>query len=126
MLHGPVRPRRVLTSEKPDAEMMTAAPLFAAIPVKSREDLVSAAHLAVLGPGDRLWRQGAAAVNMGLVVAGRCKLVRESPGREVIVDVAAPGDLLGAIGFATASSYSSTVVCLRRARILLVPSDLLR
>lgn len=52
--------------------------------------------------------------------------MREASGREVIVGVAVPGDLLGAIGFALVAGYSSSVVCLRRARVVLVPSALLR
>lgn len=113
-------------SDRPDAAMLARAPLFAAISPIAREDLARAARLVVLGAGERLWRQGTPATAVGLIVAGRCKLIREGPGREVIVGVGVPGDLLGATGFTLASGYSSTVVCLRRARILLVPALLLR
>jgi CRP-like cAMP-binding protein len=111
---------------KPNPQMLEAAPLFAALSPRSRQDLADAGRILALGPGQPLWRQGQPAAMVGLVIAGRCKLVRETPAREVIVDVALPGDLLGAIGFATESDYSTTVVCLRRARVLLVPASLLR
>jgi CRP-like cAMP-binding protein len=112
--------------DTPDAAMLARARLFAAISPRARQDLAKGARLVVLGPGQRLWRQGAPANAVGVVVAGRCKLVREHAGREVFVGVAGPGDLVGTIGFTLASGYSSSVVCLRRARVLVVPATLLR
>ncbi|MBS2022341.1 MAG: Crp/Fnr family transcriptional regulator [Deltaproteobacteria bacterium] len=106
--------------------MLGRVRLFAALPERARDELRSAASVAVLGAGQRLWRRGDRARFVGVVIAGRCKLIREDSGREVIVDVAVPGDLLGAVGFALDASCSSSVVCLRRARVLLIPSALVR
>lgn len=100
--------------------------VFAALPAGVPDGLRTAAKVAVLGAGQRLWGQGERAAWVGVVIAGRCKVIRENSGREVIVDVAVPGDLLGVVGFALSSGYSSSVICLRRARVLLLPSGLVR
>lgn len=116
-----------MKSDKFDASMISRAALFAALSDQARVDLAAASRVVVLGRGETLWRQGAEATSVGMVLAGRCKLVRENDaGREVIVDVAMPGDLLGTVAFTLVSGYSSTVVCLRRARVVLVPALMLR
>jgi len=109
-----------------EALLLDRHPVFAALPPEALLELRQAAHLVVLGAGEPLWHQGQAAHSIGLVVAGRCKWIREDSGKEVIDRVSIPGDLLGAIGFALASSYSASVICLRRARILLLPSLVVR
>lgn len=107
-------------------QLLSNTPLFAALSPGARAEIAAAARTVLLGAGEELWRQGEPAGSVGLVLTGRCKLVREDGSRAVIVDIAVPGDLLGAIGFTLATGYSSTVVCLRRARVLLVPAALLR
>lgn len=109
-----------------DETLLLRAPLFAALSPGARADLIAAAHVLVLGPGDPLWRQGSPADSVAMILAGRCKLLRTQAGREVIVDVAVPGDVLGTVGFTLGRGYSSTIVCLRRARVALFPGALLR
>ncbi len=82
-----------------EALLLERHPVFAALPPEALLELRQASHLVVLGAGEPLWHQGQAAHAIGLVVAGRCKWIREDSGKEVIVNVSIPGDLLGAIGF---------------------------
>ena len=108
------------------AAALGRAPLFSALDAWGREAIAAASRVVLLKQSEALWRRGATASNVALLLSGRCKVVRSQKGREVIVDVAIPGELLGAVGFTLAGEYSSTVVCLRRARALLIPTSALR
>lgn len=107
-------------------EALTRAPLFAALPEEHRQRLARAARIVTLGAQQRLWNAGARATHLGLVLAGRLKLTRSEARRDTILDVAGPGDVLGEVAFTLGASYQSDAVCLRRARVALVPSRLLR
>jgi CRP-like cAMP-binding protein len=109
-----------------DVASLLRAPLFAALSPGARSDLAAAAHVVLLGRGEQLWRQGAPADSVALILAGRCKVLRAQGGREVIVDVAIPGDVVGTVGFTLGRGYSSTIVCLRRAHVAVFPGSLLR
>jgi CRP/FNR family transcriptional regulator, nitrogen oxide reductase regulator len=73
-----------------------------------------------------LWSAGDEATRIGLVLSGGLKLVRPIGDREVIADLALRGDLLGEAAFALGTTYGSSAVCLRRARVLLVDAPSLR
>lgn len=108
-------------------DALTESPVFGALPESARRTLVDRSRLVTLKSGRRLWNRGGRALHLGLVLSGRLKSVREGSGREVILDVAIPGDVLGEVAFGSvASSYQSTVISLRQAKVLLVPASVLR
>lgn len=106
--------------------ILARAAVFGDLPGETRLALIAASREVVLNAGEPLWREGEAAKNLGVVLVGRCKIVRGDDSREVIVDVAVPADVLGEVAFSIRATYQSSVVCLRRARVLLVPADAFR
>jgi CRP-like cAMP-binding protein len=108
------------------ARHLAKAPLFGALSAEARGELAARSRVVSLSAHERLWSASEEAMHVGVVLAGRLKLVHHVADREVIVDVALPGETLGEVAFALSSTYQSTVVCLRRARVLLVPTDSLR
>lgn len=99
--------------------------LFKAVPESERAAIAGESRVRSLGAGERLWCAGDEARHLGLVLAGRLKIAR--PGaREVLIDVAVPGDVLGEVAFARGASYQHDVSCLRIARVLLVPTETVR
>jgi CRP-like cAMP-binding protein len=117
----------VARSRREDLERALAlAPLFGALPERSRAHVAQRARIVQLSAKQRLWTSGEPAHQLGLVLSGRVKVVHAVGDREVIVDVVLPGELVGEVAFALGSTYQSTVVCLRRARVLLVEADALR
>ncbi len=109
-----------------ELEALRRHPFFAALAPDALRQLRLASRVVVLGRRERLWRQGAPATSIGLLLAGRCKISREDSGKEVILGVANPGELIGVVGFALGAGYSAGVVCLRRARVLVLPAAQVR
>lgn len=108
-------------------DALAKSPVFGALPATARRTLAGRSRVVTLKPGRRLWNRGGRALHLGLVLSGRLKSVREGSGREVILDVAIPGDILGEVAFgSTAKSYQSTAISLRQAKVLLVPASVLR
>lgn len=115
---------RSLTTEI--ARSLAVAPLFGSLSATRRADIARRAKVVTLSAHQVLWSAGGEATHIGVVLSGRMKLVQHVAGREVIVDVALPGELVGEVAFALGSAYQSTVVCLRRAKVLLVNAGTLR
>ncbi|MBX5481655.1 MAG: Crp/Fnr family transcriptional regulator [Myxococcaceae bacterium] len=106
-------------------EMLTHAPLFSRLGPQVLRTIAASSRVRSLGPGEPLWREGEPATALGLVLAGRLKLCRSRDKREVMLDIALPGEVLGEIAFTLGSAYSSDAVSLRMARVLLVPVALI-
>lgn len=107
-------------------EALQAVPLFSDLAPAHRKQIADVARLKELSRGGVLWRAGQPANFLGVVLAGRVALARASAGTESVFDVAGEGELLGDVGFTLSSTYTATVFCPRRARLLLVPCDVLR
>lgn len=99
--------------------------LFRSLPESERAAVASESRLVALRAGERLWNSGDDAPNLGLVLAGRLKVTR--PGaRDVLLDVAIPGDVVGEVAFTTGASYQHDITCLRFGRVLLIPASAVR
>jgi len=118
------KPAEDLTSEEREGLLSRTAP-FNALSLEQLQRITQSCSVVVLGKGQVAWRMGQPADQLAVVIAGRLKLCRRRGGRETIVDVAGPGEVLGELGFST-SAYQSEVVCLRRARLLMVPAVAIR
>lgn len=99
---------------------------FAGLPAPLLDGMTAGADTVEVSRGRRLWSEGDEAAHVGLVLSGRLKAVRASGRREVIVDVALPGDVLGDVEFALGEPYATSVVGLRRSRVVLLPAEALR
>jgi CRP-like cAMP-binding protein len=108
------------------AQAFLLSPLFSSIHEQNRLELARRARIVTLGGSQRLWSAGDEATRIGLVLSGRLKLVRSVGEREVIVDLALRGDLVGEAAFALGTTYGSSAVCLRRSRVLVVDAPSLR
>jgi CRP/FNR family transcriptional regulator len=106
--------------------VLDTAPLFGSLAPEHRAEIARRARVVTLAAHQRLWSASEEAVRLGVVLSGRLKLVQHSGDREVILDVALPGELLGEVAFALGSTYQSSAVRLRRARVLLVDAAALR
>lgn len=102
--------------------MLQSSPLTATLSAEARRELERTAVQKTLGPGDVLWRKGERAHHLGIVLAGRVALSRPGVSKDNLFEVVKEGDVLGDVGFALASTYSSTVWCPRRARVALLPA----
>jgi CRP-like cAMP-binding protein len=102
------------------------APIFSALPEADRGALQRAARVVELKALEQLWRQGQRADHVGLVLTGRLKVTREHARRELIIDLAGPGDVIGEVALSLKATYQFNVRCLRRAQVLLVPSRVFR
>lgn len=119
-------PVRAARSPAVVAAALSRSPLFSVVSDEHRDQIERASQLRMLGPSEVLWRVGQQATHLGLVIAGRVALARPGDDKEGVFDVAAEGELLGDVGFALATVYTATVFCPRRARVLMMPADLLR
>ena len=108
------------------ASALSRLGIFAALGGPELERLARKSSVRLLGPGDRLWKMGEQATALGVVLSGKVTLARSVGTQDVILDVAIPGDVLGEVAFTLGGRYTSNVVCLRRARVALVPSGALR
>ncbi|MDQ3264513.1 MAG: Crp/Fnr family transcriptional regulator [Myxococcota bacterium] len=113
-------------SQEERALLLGRTPPFSALRPEDLPPLAQACRVQVLRKGEAAWKLGEQADHLAVVVAGRLKLCRGRGTREVILDVASPGEVLGEIAFSTGERYQSDVVCLRLARLLMIPSAALR
>lgn len=111
------------------AEIIAAlerAPVLSALDRADLEALAPATRARQLGANEVLWGRGQSAEYLGIVLMGRLKVTRQQKRRELIVELLGPGDLVGDVALSLKATYQFHVVCLRRARVLLVPTRVLR
>lgn len=106
-------------------EAFTRAPVLSLLSTQDRAELARTCRVVELKARDVLWREGAKADALGLVLLGRVAVER-SRRRPVIVDVVGAGDFLGEVAFTLGARYQFDVRCLRKARVALIPAAALR
>lgn len=100
---------------------LAKAPFFSSLDARALGELARASRRVTLRTRQSLWTQGSRATHVGLVLSGRLKVTRSHLRREVILDVAGPGDVLGEVALSLGGTQAFDVRCLRRAVVLLVP-----
>jgi CRP/FNR family transcriptional regulator len=108
------------------AVTLAQAPVLSALGGDDVRRLAESARVIDLGAHDALWTRDQPAELLGFVVLGRLKLMRHQRRRELIVEVIGPGDLVGDVAFPLQRNYQYDVVCLRRSRVIVVPTRVLR
>ena len=101
------------------------APVLSAMSPEDRAELAKTARVVELKTRDVLWREGARADALGLVLLGRVAVER-TRRKAVIVEVAGAGDIVGEVAFTLGARYQFDVRCLRKARVALISASRLR
>ncbi len=88
-------------------------PFLRALPAADRERLRPYTELQRLARGERVWRQGDPTASFAFAVRGRVKLVKTSEaGREVILELCGPGELLCANAVCSFAPYCCAATAL--------------
>ena len=99
---------------------------FAGLEPAARARLLRDATTVVLGKGELLWKAGDEVSQVGIVLAGRLKVSRRVGRREVILDIAVPGDVVGEVALVLGEQRVANVTSIRRARVLLLGATAVR
>jgi CRP/FNR family transcriptional activator FtrB len=113
-----------MTDLGPDLKTL---PLFAALPASSRAELLQNAVLHTVTPGTVLFEQGEMPTFQHVVVAGSVHLLgRSSAGREVLIEVVEPPDLIIPAAVATGAPYLMRAHVPEPSRLLLIQASVFR
>jgi CRP-like cAMP-binding protein len=98
-------------------------PFLRALPALHRDNLLPAGRLKTVEPGHPCWTEGESPSDFAFVVRGRVKLGKAAEsGRETILEIAGPGDLLcGTVVFGFTPHCCSALALERPTEILLLP-----
>ncbi|MFO0585120.1 MAG: Crp/Fnr family transcriptional regulator [Anaeromyxobacter sp.] len=99
---------------------------FLGLPRAELKRMAARSELKVFTRGQPLWREGDPSTHIALVLTGKLKSIVGQGRRQVILDVSIRGDVLGDVAFALRAPLQSTVVAMTRAKVLLVPTDVVR
>lgn len=102
-------------------------PLFAQLPLAARSQLLQKAISHSIAPGTVLFEQGSMPTFQHIVLSGSAHLFgRSSEGREVLIEIVHPGDLVIPAAVVMASPYLMQARVLEPSRFLLIEADLFR
>lgn len=113
-------PERLPASGGAEAsQRLTMLPLFAGLRPEDAEALVRSCEARLLQPGERLFAQGDAAVDLYIVLDGVLDIaVAASEGEAVLVGQVGPGDLVGEMGVVEAVPRSASAAARTSAHVL--------
>lgn len=98
-----------------------AIPMFRGLSPEDQAKIASRSTLREYARGDYLWRAGDSAENLSAIVRGRVKIVGNSGGNDVILELFGPGEPVGAIAVYNYIPYPASAVCMEPSTILLLP-----
>ena len=117
-------PLNAMTKPEPELE---ALPLFRALPASSRAELVQNAVLHAVAPGTVLFEQGEMPTFQHVVLAGSAHLLgRSISGREVLIEVVEPPELVIPAAVVTGSPYLMQARVPEPSRLLLIHAVVFR
>lgn len=89
----------------------SSLPGFRVLPLEVREQIDRSAHLIAVHRGQVLFDEGADAEALWAVDSGKVHIVKAGPdGREIVLEVMAPGDLFGAVAAIENRRYPASAV----------------
>ena len=95
-----------------------------ALPPADLRRLASHAVVLAFRKGSRIFEEGEPATGLFVVMEGRIRLVRRSPGgREQVLHAEGPGATLGEVPLLDGNGYVASAVAAEPARLLYVPRD---
>ena len=104
-----------------------AQPFLSALGATSASKLLAFSEAIVCSRGTRLFEVGDPATDMYLVVEGKVKLTRQTPGdqrsmsRQSLLWLMGPGDAFGELSLVDGGTRSTTATTLTRASLLRIP-----
>lgn len=102
-------------------ETLLRMPIFAALSAIERSEIASTASLRRLTKGECAFAEGAPAGDCFVTLSGHVKLSRENRKRDVILQIAHPGELFGLAGDAHGSRHTTTAIALRDTTLAVWP-----
>jgi len=102
--------------------VLGAIPYFRGLPAADLRRVAARAVVREVRRGERLFEEGAPADGLFVVMDGRVRLVRTSPGgREQVLHAEGPGATLGEVPLLDGGGYVATAVATEPARVLYLP-----
>lgn len=102
------------------------APLFAGLPTEVVQDFLERAQLVTLPPNRNVFQAGEPA-RIYMLASGRVKITRRGEhGRENILIIAGPGELLGSLNLFTRSLLPTSATALSPTEVLELSTDSMR
>jgi len=102
-------------------QAVRAIPMFRGLSPDDQARLASLSTLRDYARGDYIWRAGDPAENLTAIVRGRVKLVGQSGGSDVILELFGPGDPVGSIAVYNYIPYPASAVCMEPSTLLVLP-----
>lgn len=106
-------------------EQLQRAPLMANVDARSLATLASRAGLLLFAPGQTMLQSGEPGDRVYLITRGYAKTVRRLEGRETLLEITGPGEVLGDVGLVDREPSGNTVVALEPTELLVLPTDAL-
>jgi CRP-like cAMP-binding protein len=114
-----------MASSEIRAERILAAvhtlPVFRGLAPDDQQRVAELASLREYQRGDFLWHEGDAAEWLTVIVRGRVKIVRHAEAGDVILELFATGEPVGAIAVYNRMPYPASAVCLEPVSLLMIP-----
>ena len=106
------------------AETTSPGPFFAALTEADAQDLRALGRVRAYDTGDVIFHQGDDAGGVHILLAGHVKVTTATPnGREAILALRGPGDLVGELASITRATRSSAVRALERVETLAIAAS---
>lgn len=96
-------------------------PVFRGVSPEDQRRVAALSTLREYRRGEYLWREGDPAEALTLIVKGRVKIVRQSEGGDVIIELFGEGEPIGAIAAYNYMPYPASAICLEPVTLLALP-----
>ena len=96
-------------------------PVFRGVSPDDQRKLAAIASIRDYARGDVVWKEGEPADFLTLIVHGRIKIVRHAEAGDVILEIFAAGEPVGAIAVYNYMPYPASAVCLEPVSLLRLP-----
>jgi CRP-like cAMP-binding protein len=107
---------------RPDPlKLLDAVPLFAGLTAEDRKLLGPLCRVRAYEKGERVFSEGEPARELCFVVLGRLKIVKSTPGRELILGLFGPGEAVGMVAVFEGRPYPASAVALEPSTVVHVP-----
>lgn len=108
-----------------DARMVEDSPLFAGLDRETRRALAGAAVIRRAPVGSTLFRAGAPARGLVLILAGTVRVIGRRQGRQHLVHEGGPGETLGEVPLFAGGGYPATAIAHSDCLYAVFPPDAL-
>ncbi len=102
-------------------KLLASFPLFAGLTELDRKELRPLCRIAVYEKGEEIFAEGDPAKELCFIVLGRVKVVKAAPGRDLILGLFGPGEIVGMVAVFEGRPYPATAVALEPSTVIHVP-----